>query len=54
VINEGYKKFLLKEGQSLTLPNQFLCQLSNISECLLIKGQDNVSKMFFIDQQNVK
>jgi hypothetical protein len=48
VINEAYKKFLPKNGQSLPVPDQFLCQLSNISECLLIEGQDNVSKMYFL------
>jgi hypothetical protein len=44
VINEAYKKLLPKDNQaSLPIPEQFLCQLSNISECLLIEGQNNVS-----------
>ncbi|CAF3582661.1 unnamed protein product [Rotaria sp. Silwood1] len=41
VINEAYKKLLLKENQLLTVPNQFLCQFSNISECLPIEGQNS-------------
>jgi hypothetical protein len=30
---------LPKEGQSIPIPSQFLCQLSNISECLPIEQQ---------------
>ncbi|CAF3610103.1 unnamed protein product [Rotaria sp. Silwood1] len=41
VINEAYKKLLLKENQLLPVPTQYLCQLSNISECLPIEGQDS-------------
>ncbi|CAF5185294.1 unnamed protein product, partial [Rotaria magnacalcarata] len=41
VINEAYKKLLSKENQSLPVPTQYLCQLSNISECLPIEGQDS-------------
>ncbi|UJR33645.1 hypothetical protein I4U23_021078 [Adineta vaga] len=40
VINEAYKKLLPKQNQSLPTPTQFLCQFSNISECLPIEGQD--------------
>ncbi|CAM4947282.1 unnamed protein product [Rotaria socialis] len=40
VINQAYKKLLPKENRSPVVPNQFLCQLSNISECLPIEGQD--------------
>ena len=36
---------LSKENQSLPVPTQFLCQFSNISECLPIEGQDNVSEI---------
>ncbi|CAF2951488.1 unnamed protein product [Rotaria sp. Silwood2] len=41
VMNEAYKKLLLKENQLLSVPTQFLCQFSNISECLPIEGQDS-------------
>ncbi|CAF1285170.1 unnamed protein product [Adineta steineri] len=41
VINEAYKKLLSKNTQSLPVPTQYLCQFSNISECLTIEGQDN-------------
>jgi hypothetical protein len=44
VINEAYKKLLSKSSQSLPVPTQFLCQFSNISECLPIEGQDSVSR----------
>ncbi|CAF1146005.1 unnamed protein product [Rotaria sordida] len=40
VINDAYNKLLLKEGQTLPVARQFLCSLSNISECLPIEGQD--------------
>jgi hypothetical protein len=46
VINEAYKKLLSKENQSLPIPTQFLCQFSNISECLPIEGQDSVSSNY--------
>ncbi|CAF0726334.1 unnamed protein product [Adineta ricciae] len=39
VVNEAYKKLLPKYNHSLTIPAQFLCQFSNISECLPIEGQ---------------
>jgi len=45
VINEAYKKLLSKETQSLPAPIQYLCQFSNISECLPIEGQNNVSEI---------
>ena len=48
VINEAYKKLLPKDNQPLPIPEQFLCQLSNISECLLIEGQNNVSVTTFL------
>ncbi|CAF3717623.1 unnamed protein product [Rotaria socialis] len=41
VINEAYKKLLSKENRSLPVPTQYLCQFSNISECLPIEGQDS-------------
>ncbi|CAF1413328.1 unnamed protein product [Adineta ricciae] len=40
VINSAYAKLLPKEGQTASVPNQFLCQYSNISECLPIEGQE--------------
>ncbi|CAF1386287.1 unnamed protein product [Adineta steineri] len=39
VINDAYAKLLLKEGQTTSIPHQFLCSYSNISECLPIEGQ---------------
>ncbi len=43
MINEAYKKLLSKDDQSSSVPTQFLCQFSNISECLPIEGQDRVT-----------
>ncbi|CAF3848079.1 unnamed protein product, partial [Rotaria sp. Silwood1] len=40
VINQAFSKLLPKDGQSPPVSNQFLCQLSNISQCLEIDGQD--------------
>ncbi|CAF0732780.1 unnamed protein product [Adineta ricciae] len=40
VINQAYGKLLPKSAQSPPLQAQFLCQLSNISQCLEIEGQD--------------
>ncbi|CAF1087368.1 unnamed protein product [Rotaria sordida] len=40
VINKAYDKLLPKDNQSLPNVPQFLCQLTNISECLPIEGQD--------------
>ncbi|CAF1383060.1 unnamed protein product [Adineta steineri] len=39
VINDAYAKLLPKEGQTTSIPHQFLCSYSNISECLPIEGQ---------------
>ncbi|CAF1321855.1 unnamed protein product [Rotaria sp. Silwood1] len=41
VINEAYKTLLSKENQSFSVPTQFLCHFSNISQCLPIEGQDS-------------
>ncbi|CAM4888703.1 unnamed protein product [Rotaria socialis] len=41
VINEAYKKLLSKADQSLPMSTQYLCQFSNISECLPIERQDS-------------
>ncbi len=35
-------KLLPKDNQTLPKTPQFLCQLTNISECLPIEGQDRV------------
>ncbi|UJR26763.1 hypothetical protein I4U23_008078 [Adineta vaga] len=40
VVNQAYAKLLPKDSQSPPLQAQFLCQLSNISQCLGIEGQD--------------
>ena len=40
MINEAYSKLLPKSGQ--TGPSQFLCQLTNISQCIEIDGQQRV------------
>ncbi|CAF4737494.1 unnamed protein product [Rotaria sp. Silwood1] len=40
VINKAYSKLLPKDGRSPPASNQFLCQLSNISQCLEIDGQE--------------
>ena len=48
MINQAYKKLLPKENQTLPVPTQFLCQLSNISECLPIEGQDSVSSIIIL------
>ena len=42
MINNAYGKLLPKQNQSLSIPPQYLCQLSNISECLPIEKQDHV------------
>jgi hypothetical protein len=41
-MNKAYAKLLPKESQSLPITPHFLCQLSNISECLPIEKQDRV------------
>jgi hypothetical protein len=41
-MNKAYAKLLQKESQSLPISSHFLCQLSNISECLPIEKQDRV------------
>ena len=43
MINNAYGKLLPKQNQSLPIPPQYLCQLSNISECLPIEKQDRVT-----------
>ncbi|CAF1071518.1 unnamed protein product [Rotaria sordida] len=40
VMNNAYAKLLPKENQSLPITLHYLCQLSNISECLPIEKQD--------------
>ncbi|CAF4980361.1 unnamed protein product [Rotaria sp. Silwood1] len=40
VINEAYSKLLPKSDESRSGTPQFLCQLSNISQCLEINGQE--------------
>ncbi|CAF3076283.1 unnamed protein product [Rotaria sp. Silwood2] len=40
VINKAYDKLLSKDNQTPLNAPQFLCQLTNISECLPIEGQD--------------
>jgi hypothetical protein len=42
-MNKAYTKLLPKQSQSLPVSPQFLCQLSNISECLPIEKQDRVN-----------
>ncbi len=42
VINQAYAKLLPKNSQSPPPPLQFLCQLSNISQCVEIEGQERV------------
>jgi hypothetical protein len=42
VINQAYSKLLPKNGQPPPSAPQFLCQLSNISQCLEIDGQEHV------------
>jgi hypothetical protein len=44
VINNAYAKLLQKEGQSVAIAPQYLCQLLNISECLPIEKQERVKK----------
>jgi hypothetical protein len=44
VINQAYSKLLPKNGQPPPSAPQFLCQLSNISQCLEIEGQDRVKR----------
>ncbi|CAF3419135.1 unnamed protein product [Rotaria sp. Silwood1] len=39
VINQAYSKLLPKSSQSPPSPAQFLCQLTNISECLSVQDQ---------------
>lgn len=48
VINNAYNKLLSKEGQVLPIAPQFLCQLSNISECLPIEHQDRVNTIIIL------
>ncbi|CAF4850590.1 unnamed protein product [Rotaria sp. Silwood1] len=40
MMNNAYAKLLPKENQSLPITPHYLCQLSNISECLPIEKQD--------------
>jgi lysosomal alpha-mannosidase len=40
VITQAYSKLLPRNAQSPPAPTQFLCQLSNITQCLQIEGQD--------------
>ncbi|CAF1497023.1 unnamed protein product, partial [Adineta steineri] len=40
IINQAYAKLLPKDSQSPPIQFQFLCQLSNISQCLGIEGQE--------------
>ncbi|CAF4391912.1 unnamed protein product, partial [Rotaria magnacalcarata] len=40
VINNAYDKLLPNESKVPMAAPQFLCQYSNISECLPIEGQD--------------
>ncbi len=43
-ISQAYSRLLPKTDQSPPPPpNQFLCQLSNISQCLEIDGQEQVT-----------
>jgi hypothetical protein len=44
VINQAYSKLLPKSGQSPPAPTQFLYQLSNITDCVQIAGQDRVKQ----------
>ena len=44
MINEAYSKLLPKSGQSAPKTPQFLCQLTNISQCLEIDGQERVKQ----------
>ncbi len=46
VINQSYSKFLPKNGQQI--PQQFLCQVNNISECLPIQDQAQVIFSLFV------
>jgi hypothetical protein len=43
LVNKAYAKLLPKESQSLPITPHYLCQLSNISECLPIEKQDRVN-----------
>ena len=43
MINAAYTKLLPKDATIPPKAPQFLCQLTNISECLPIEGQDQVS-----------
>lgn len=43
-MNNAYAKLLPKTRQSLQITPHYLCQLSNISECLPIEKQDRVNK----------
>lgn len=40
IINKAYGKLLSKDEKTVPTAPQFLCQLTNISECLPIEGQD--------------
>jgi hypothetical protein len=42
-ISQAYSRLLPKTDQSPPPPTQFLCQLSNISQCLEIDGQEQVT-----------
>lgn len=41
-MNQAFNKILPKPGQPASAAPQFLCQLSNISECLPIQDQQRV------------
>jgi hypothetical protein len=42
-MDQAYSRLLPKGGQSPPAPSQFLCQLTNISECLPIQDQARVT-----------
>ena len=49
MINNAYEKLLLiNTNQSLPILTQYLCQLSNISECLPIEKQDRVKTNYLL------
>ena len=43
-MNVAYSKLLVKPGQTTPPPAQFLCQVTNVSECLPVQDQSRVSK----------
>jgi len=51
VINNAYAKLLPKESQLPMAAPQFLCQYSNISECLPIEGQNQVNIICIITNE---